>query len=112
MLTEQQITEWKQEHGELVQITVPATNGAEPLELVFKRAPAAAWAEYQDALTKENINKTHYGAMKKLAHACTVHPEAKQVEECFRRFAALPAKIAREIADISGAGGDFEVKKL
>lgn len=110
MLTEEQIEQYKREHGELVQITVPPHNGADQEQvLLFKRAAPAVWADYQESITKE---KGTTAAFRRLSYACAVHPDAKQLEEVFRRYPALPTKIANSITNMSGVGDEFEVKKL
>lgn len=113
MLTEDQIAQFKQEHGKIVMIQLPVSDDRpddDPVQLVFKRASPVVWTDYQDAITKEK--GTHSAAQRRLCHACRVHPEVKELEAIFREYSALPTKCAGIIQDISGVGAEFEVKKL
>lgn len=110
MLTEEQIQQYKQEHGKLVQITIPGEDGADGQLLLFKRAAPNVWADYQEAISKEKGTNT--AAFRRLSYACAVYPDAKGLEPIFREYPALPTRIALQITNISGQGDEFEVKKL
>lgn len=113
-LTEEQINQFKADHGKIAVITLPLPDGAppeaEPQELVVKKAPPVVWADYQESITKEK--GTHTNNFRRLCYACLVHPDQKAVEAIFRDYPALPTKIANTITEMSGQGDEFEVKKL
>lgn len=111
MLSDEEIEAFKQEHGDIVMITLPAHNGSDPQQLLFRRAVPKVWADYQESITKDPSKQN--GTNRRLSYACVVHPSnSKELEEVFARYPALPTKIASAISNISGVGDEFEVKKL
>ena len=113
MLTEEEIAQYKREHGDIVLITTPAASDETQCgELVFKAAPPPVWADFQQSILKEREKGLHGPAFRRLCHACRVYPDERTLEAVFRRYSALATRCANAITDISGQGDEFQVKKL
>ena len=106
MLTEEQVLDLKAKHGDrLIAVEFPT-------EMVFKAPPRRIWAEFQDAISKDNKG-TREHAYRRLVLQCCVHPERQaDAESVFNDYPALPTKIGDQLGELVGIGDEIEVKKL
>ena len=104
-LSDSQIAELKQKHGDLIGVTAP--NG---VDIVFRRPTEKQWNEFQDKVIRDRDSRS--SLLKKMVMECAVHPNRDSVASLFETYPAFSGPCSAELSKFAGQVDELEVKKF
>lgn len=104
-LSDSQIAELKQKHGDLIGVTAP-----DGTDIVFRRPTEKQWVEFQDKVVRDRDSKS--ALLKKMVMECAVHPNRDSVAHLLETYPAFSAPCSAELSKFAGQVDDLDVKKF
>lgn len=109
-MTEDQIKELKEKHGKRIAVVpIPATEWDEACEIVVKAPPRGEYKRFRKMLFDDTEKAD---ALETLAKACVIHPELQQFQKMLDDRPALAETVGGKAAELAGAEGKVDAKKL
>lgn len=109
-MTDDQMKALKEKYGKrLAVIPIPATEWDPACEIVIKAPPRGEYKRFRSMLFNDEQKPE---ALETLAKACLVYPEPAQFQAMLEDRPALAETVGGHAAELAGAEGKIDAKKL
>jgi hypothetical protein len=107
MPNEEQIKEWKQQYGEVYEISGEPEDAGEPMTFYFRKPGRADLSRFAKEVAKDMLKATN-----NLVFGCLLHPGPEVLRKMVDEKPGLVLALGAELQKIIGSSQDFLSRRL